>query len=121
MRIRPAVTLLLIALPVASCASSATRPAAAPARLIVHVTLSGGPMGADGQMALSNSPSVGSTVTAKAATGRTWSARVDARGNASFVLPKGSYRVVSSACFGARQAVLRSGFATRLSFHCDVP
>ena len=116
-------TLPVLALPillVAACSSSGGGAVADHrSRLVVHVTLSGGPMGADGQMAMSDSPDVNDLVTISGPSRRTWTARVDRHGDATFRLPAGQYRVSAGNC-PARRAVSLGGDA-RVALHCDVP
>ena len=127
MRTVPVMTLLtlaavpLVALPLAACSSSGGAASASRSQLVVHVTLSGGPITRDGRMALSNSPDVGDLVTVTGPSRHTWSARVERDGDATFRLPGGRYRVSAGNC-PARHAVDLSGdAAARVTLHCDVP
>jgi hypothetical protein len=92
-----------------------------PALLIVDVTLSGGPMGRDGNMALSDSPDVGDTVTVTSRAGRTWMAPVDRDGNARFTLPAGQYEITSATCVDVHRIELAPNGLARVGLHCDVP
>jgi len=114
----PVVLLALVTLPRAACSSSSVE-ASTRSRLVVHVTLSGGPITRDGHMALSNSPDVNDLVTVTGPSRRTWSASVGRDGNATFRLPAGTYHVSAGNC-GARRAVQLSA-DTQVSLHCDVP
>jgi len=115
----PVVLVALLTLPLAACGSSRVEASTSRSRLVVHVTLSGGPMGRDGRMALSDSPDVNDLVTVTGPSRHTWSARVGRDGDATFRLPAGTYRVSAGNC-GARRAVRLRGDA-QVSLHCDVP
>src|SRR4051794_2872629 len=123
MRALPVAILMFLAAVSAACSSSARGDGAAPAqaKLVVHVTLSGGPMRPDGRMALSDSPDVGDRVTVTGAGGRTWSARVGRDGDATLTLPAGGYRVTSATCGAGRRVAVQAGATARPSLPCDVP
>ena len=127
MRTLPVMTLLTLAavplasMPLAACSSSGGDAAASRSRLVVHVTLSGGPITRDGRMALSNSPDVHDLVTVTGPSGHTWSARVERDGDATFRLLAGRYRVSAGNCPARRAVELSGGAAAQVSLHCDVP
>jgi hypothetical protein len=70
-------------------------------------------------MALDGAPAVGFNVTAKAASGATWTATTDTRGEATLVVPPGSYEVFSNAC-GTKHVVAQPETATPVSIECQV-
>jgi len=115
------LTLALVSTPLAACSSSGGAAPASRSRLVVHVTLSGGPITRDGRMALSNSPDVDDLVTVTGPSRQTWSARVERDGDATFRLPAGRYRVSAGNCPAGHAVELRGGAAARVSLHCDVP
>src|SRR3954469_14578803 len=107
MRALPVVILMFVAAVSAACSSARGDASTARAKLVVHVTLSGGPMRPDGRMALSDSPDVGDRVTVTGAGGRTWSARVGRDGDATLTLPAGGYRVTSATCGAGRRVAVQ--------------
>jgi hypothetical protein len=72
-----------------------------------------------GGMALNGAPAVGVNVTATAASGATWTATTNGRGEATLVLPPGSYEVFSTGC-GTKHVVAQAETATALSIECQV-
>jgi hypothetical protein len=89
------------------------------ASITARVALFGGPRTPAGGMALNGSPAVGVNVTATAASGATWMATTDTRGEATLVVPPGSYEVFSNAC-GTKHVVAQAETATALSIECQV-
>jgi hypothetical protein len=70
-------------------------------------------------MALDGAPAVGVDVTATAASGATWTATTDPRGEATLVVPPGSYEVFSTGC-GTKHVVAQAETATAVSIECQV-
>ena len=90
------------------------------ASISARVALSGGPITPSGGMALDHVGAVGVEVTARAAGGATWTATTDAKGEATLLVPPGSYDVSSIGC-PARHVRARSKRAVSVSIECAVP
>lgn len=80
----------------AGVGSAPTAASTATGTLVVHIGRFGGPVRANGQMALNDAPVAGATVIVIGAGDDRWSARTDAKGNASLVLPTGRYSTHST-------------------------
>jgi hypothetical protein len=92
------------------------------ASITARVAVFGGPVTPGGGMALTGAPAVGVNVTATAASGATWTATTDARGEATLLVPPGSYEVFSTYCGTAtKHVVAHAETATPLSIECNVP
>jgi hypothetical protein len=91
-----------------------------PATLTVHVVAFGGPGTIGGRMASAANPAIGLNVVARNSSGRTWAARTDAEGEATFRLPPGSYTVLSSICPTAHTPVvtLSAGRSLPVQLEC---
>jgi hypothetical protein len=70
-------------------------------------------------MGLNGAPAVGVYVTATAASGASWAASTNGRGEATLVVPPGSYEVFATGC-GTKHVVAQAETATVLSFGCQV-
>ncbi|MFG1911662.1 hypothetical protein [Kribbella sp. NPDC048928] len=70
-------------------------------------------------MALDGAPAVGVEVTATAASGATWTGTTDGRGEATLVVPPGSYEVFSTGC-GTKHVVAQAKAATAVPIDCQV-
>ena len=93
-----------------------------PAGITARILLYGGATGPGGGMALNGAPAVGVTVTAAAANGATRTALTDARGEATLLVPTGSYEVFSTYC-GAKPArvIAVTQTAAPVLLECAVP
>lgn len=98
--------------------SQARSTGSSTASITAHVALFGGPVTPAGGMALNGAPAVGVNVTARAASGATWTATTDTRGEATLVVPPGSYEVFSNC--GTKHVVAQAETATALSLDCQV-
>jgi hypothetical protein len=93
-----------------------------PAGITARILLYGGATGPGGGMALHGAPAVGVTVTAAAANGVTRTALTDARGEATLLVPSGSYEVFSTYCGAEPARVLAmTQTATPVLLECAVP
>jgi hypothetical protein len=108
----------VLALPTALSGCQADLPAGITARILLYC----GASGPRGGMALYGAPAVGVTVTAAAANGATRTALTDARGEATLLVPSGSYVVFSTYCAAKPARVLAvTQTATPVLLECAVP
>ena len=116
-------TLLCVMCTATACASSGGNHVSSSREgaLRVRVALFGGPLGTDGQMALSNAPAAQQQVTVVAATGRRrYHGETQADGTFTLRLPPGRY-TVSAECGGRRTATVTQGHTTNIDVSCAVP
>lgn len=93
-----------------------------PAGITARILLYGGATGPRGGTALNGLPAVGVTVTAAADNGATRTALTDARGEATLLVPTGTYEVFSTYCGAKPARVLAvTQTATPVLLECAVP
>jgi hypothetical protein len=91
------------------------------ATLTVQVVAFGGPGTIGGRMASAANPATGLNVVARNSSGRTWTARTDGAGQATFRLLPGRYVVSASSCPTAHTPVLAlsAGRSVSVQLECS--
>jgi hypothetical protein len=121
---------LVATLTTAACASSTSThhggPTSQPdsagaATLSVRIAMYGGPMRADGHMAMTGQPAPKAAVQLRDAHGRVWPGNTGFRGIAVFTVPAGRYRVSSSYCGVPTSVTVAAGTSRVVALQCDVP